>query len=438
VLFPLCALFAALLLSATTSAAAVKAPVVKSISPKNVRVGQKLTIRGSGFLPGKGKTRVFFVRVNGKGVASAKASSATRTRLVVIVPTALNDPLAGHAARFRLRILARKFGAWSKLSRSPIVSPSSASGGLGGPPAGDCDRDGTPNSTDTDDDNDLLPDTQETGDLGTDPCNADTDGDGVQDGFEWQSALDLNRTVLQGVRPPTPYPAKRPYPNPLFPDANDDYDGDGLSDAQEQALWLKFGGHQLPLNYSAGLQTTVVTPAPTADDLLQLDTGAAGGRSFDGFLDDGQRDADGDGLSNWDEANGRMTPDWWEKAYKLEKRYPPFVADYAGTDMLDADSDGDGVNDGDDDQDHDGLNNKFEVERPWNWGTTYISTSHAGTNPWARVNPFNPCKPVFAATCHNHPPFEYYGQTEDWEGIPSSDAITGYGAPGLNPGPYHP
>jgi hypothetical protein len=55
---------------------------------------------------------------------------------------------------------------------------------------------------------------------------------------------------------------------------------------------------------------------------------------------------------------------------------------------------------------------------------------HSGTNPYARVQPFNPCKPVFAGTCHRHPPIGYY-QDEDWQGISPAAA----GPPNVTPGP---
>ena len=66
---------------------------------------------------------------------------------------------------------------------------------------------------------------------------------------------------------------------------------------------------------------------------------------------------------------------------------------------------------------------------------TYVSTSHSGVvpallkqsnggpipdavtpNPWARVQPFNPCKPVASKTCNLHPDLGYYAATEDWLG----------------------
>jgi hypothetical protein len=451
-LLPLPALLIAALVAAVPAAAASKAPVVKSISPKKVKVGKKLTIRGRNFLPGKGKTRVFFVRVKGKGVAAAAAKSGTRTKVVVIVPNALNAILKGKSARFKVRVLGKRFGAWSKARKSPVIVSTGDGSNGSSSPAGDCDGDHVPNRTDTDDDNDLLTDGVET-QIGTDPCKADSDADGVSDAYEWQSATDLNRTVLFGSRPPLPYPGKRPYPNPLFPDAGIDYDGDGLSQSQEQLLWVKFGGARFPLNYSDGLSTTVPTQLPAGAQYQQMDSAPFGPDYHDGWLNDGERDADGDHLTNWDEFNGRMTPEWWKATYdgKNAPKETPYPITYAGTDAWDADSDGDGVPDGLDDQDHDGLSNLYEVERPWNWRLDppasggYISVMadgvtriHDGDNPWARVNPFNPCKPVFSHTCHVHPPFGYYEPGEDWIGMYPADAQSQYGPPGQVPGPIFP
>jgi hypothetical protein len=433
-----CALMCASLAPAAGASAATKAPVIKSISPMKLKVGEKLTIKGKYFLPGKSKTRVFFLRKGG-GTAFARAQKATKTKLTVTVPAQLDKVLDGKPARIRIRVLTKKFGKISASRKSPVISPSAGGGttdpGTGGgvDPAADCDKDGVPNSSDTDDDNDLLTDDQETS-FATDPCAADTDQDGVEDGYEYFSALDFNRTVLFGSRPPTPYPGKRPYPNPLFPDSGTDFDGDGLTLSDESSLWKKFGNHQLPLNYSDGLQTTVATPAPGDALLAQLDSAGSGPHYNDGQLDDGERDADGDGLGNWDESHGRMTPEWWVATYAddpLETEYP---ITYAGPDMLDADTDGDGVLDGPDDQDHDGLANWFEVARPYDWTTTYVSTGppnpHSGTNPYARTQPFNPCKPVWSDTCHAHPPFAYYDDSEDWAGpyprdIPPPDETPG-------------
>jgi hypothetical protein len=431
-------------LAPASAAAASKAPVVKSITPLKAAVGQQLTLRGKNFVPGKGKTRVFFVRVKGAGVASATADKASRTKVVVTVPAVLNAPLAGKSGRFKVRVLAKRFGDWSKLSKSPIITASADGSGNGGGsssnPDGDCDHDGVLNGTDTDDDNDLLTDTEEKN-LGTDACKSDTDTDGVEDGYEYHSAVDLNETVLFGSRQPIPYPGKRPYPNPLYPDADVDFDGDGLTDADEQALWLKFGNHETPFNYSAGLQTTVPTPLPAGAEFQQMDDTTFGPNWHDGWLDDGERDADGDGLTNWDESHGRMTHDWWTATYdgKVLPKETDYTVTYAGTDMTDPDSDGDGITDGLDDQDHDGLTNLFEVDRPYDWQSTYASVVEPGTNPWARVQPFNPCKPVFSKTCHTHPPFGYYQDDEDWEGLaPEVAAAPPYAPPGVTPGQIFP
>ena len=80
----------------------------------------------------------------------------------------------------------------------------------------------------------------------------------------------------------------------------------------------------------------------------------------DGKLSDDERDEDADGLTNYDEATGRMTPGYWAGCYTKEKPYP--IA-YAGTDLVDPDSDGDGVRDGADDQDHDDIPNVMELSR---------------------------------------------------------------------------
>src|SRR5436305_59385 len=183
------------------------APVVTSVSPMNLKVGDQLTVKGTNFIPGKGKTRILFVRPGG-GAAFGRADSATKTKLVVTLPPQLDKVLGGKSARVQIRVLGKKFGKLSPASKSPIVSPSTGSGspgtdpGTSGPagPNGDCDKDGIPNSAETDMDNDLLANDLEKS-RGTDPCSADTDLDGVPDGYEYQSALDLNRTVLFGATP---------------------------------------------------------------------------------------------------------------------------------------------------------------------------------------------------------------------------------------------
>jgi hypothetical protein len=412
------ALSSALLASIAPASAATTAPVIKSISPMKLNVGEKLTVKGKGFLAGKGKTRVFFVRAGG-GAAYARSDSGSTTKLLVTLPAQLDKVLKGKTARIQIRVLGKKFGKLTAANKSPLVSPSAADGTGGG---GTTQKTCMPNDqalATNDSDKDGLSDALEVS-IGTDPCAADTDKDGVPDGYEYYSAQDLNSTVLFGSGPLLPYPGKRPYPNALNPDAGIDYDGDGLTLNDEYTLWKGFGDGQFPLtSYSDGKQVTKSVAADPSMPWQDMDG--------NGVLDDGEQDADGDHLSNWDESHGRMTPGWWESAYDgnnggtKETPYPTVT--FPGTDMLDADSNGDGVIDGLADQDHDGLTNQFEVARPWNWETTYVSTEHnwdpatdtlsPGADPYARVNPFNPCKPVYSQTCHLHPPFGTY-KNEDW------------------------
>jgi IPT/TIG domain len=423
------ALSSALLVASAPASAATHEPVVKSISPLKLKVGEKLTIKGKYFLAGKGKTRVFFVRGKG-GAAYAKSDSGSTTKLVVTLPAQLDKVIKGKTVRIQIRVLAQRFGKLTAAGKSPLVSPSDSTGGGGG--GGSTQKTCMPNDkalASNDSDKDGLNDALEVS-LATDPCVADTDKDGVPDGYEYYSAQDLNSTVLFGSGPLLPYPGKRPYPNALNQDQNTDYDGDGLTLGQEYLLWHKFGDGQFPLtSYSDGKQVTKSVPADASMPWQDMDG--------NGVLDDGEQDADGDHLSNWDEANGRMTPDWWKNEYDgnngpKETPYP--LVDYAGTDMLDPDTDGDGIIDGLDDTDHDGLSNQFEVARPWDWALTYVSTDQnwdsttntitdppppAGpADPYARTNPFNPCKPVYSQTCHLHPPFGMY-KNEDWAFPPS-------------------
>jgi hypothetical protein len=424
-----------------SAAAAKKAsttPVIKKITPKSAKVGDKLTITGSNFVSGKGKNRVFFYKVGGGSVWVAD-SKASKTKIVVTIPAGLTKllPTTGKAARVQVRIQGKRFGAMSKRSISPLIAikPTSGSGSGTGTGSTGTVSTCTPNPANpaSDVDGDLLSDALEAS-IKTDPCNKDSDGDGATDAFEYYSAKDLNNAAV-------PYPAKRPYPNPLFADADTDYDGDGLTNGEEYSLWAKYGNYALPLSYSDGKQVSSYEPVPT-DHPNGYDRDMNG----NGVMSDDERDADGDGIANWDESHGRMLPAWWEGVYGAdpykEKVYP--VA-FAGVSMTDPDSDGDGILDGADDSDFDGLSNTFEMQRPYGWTDTYVSTGpnvahnlnlttgladfDPTTNPvdpgyayYARVNPFNPCKPVWSSVCNLHPEIGYYPKDEDWMGwgVPGS------------------
>jgi hypothetical protein len=475
------AALAALLVPAAAGTAAAKtskkAPVITSISPRSLAIGETLTIRGRHFTRGLLKNTVAFRRTGGVAVF-VKADKGTTRMLKVTLPARLEKSLLVQngstvPTKLQLRVLSARFGKrFTSGSLAPMVFPPAPPGSTPNVPAaskpeGDCDGDGIKNSVDTDDDNDLLPDNLEKT-LGTDPCNPDSDGDGVPDGYEYQSAVDLNDDEYQSAQSILPAPHKTAYPNALFADANVDHDGDGLSLGQEYNLWKAYRDPSKGLNdlvYSDGNQysaykrdvtghrpgalvgpdpedkyrqfvawaqangywnITVPVPDPTTR-LLTLVNVQLNDFNFDGTispsearwydfdgdgkLSDDERDEDADGLSNYDEAVGRMQPEFWTSCYKQEKPYP---VSYTGTNLVDPDTDGDGVRDGADDQDHDDVPNVMELSRfaaasplrsmEGGCGATVVPSS---TDPERGfVNPFNPCLPyIESRTCTRHPGF---------------------------------
>jgi hypothetical protein len=356
-------------------------PVVKAVTPLRLSIGETLTIVGRNFVPGKGHNTVVFFR-DGAPPIFLRAGTATKTRIKVTLTSKLGRYLiprnTGDSAptRFRLRVLSRRFGAsFTPRKLSPLVLPAqSRRSGEGTPVAGPtCTLATAAAAPDADADGDGLANLLELR-VKTDPCLADSDGDRIPDGYEYESALDYNTRAL-------PYPGKRPYPNPLDPsDANTDYDSDGLTMADEHAAWVVYGHSSFPLNYSDGTQTSggpvAVPPGMEWADM-----------NGDGFLTDDEKDIDGDGLTNWDEAHGRMVPAWWTAAYPSEV---PYTLTYLQTDWLDPDTDGDTLPDGADDVDHDGYSNAAEFDRDRTW-----------------VQPFNPCLPdPTSIVCARHPPFD--------------------------------
>jgi hypothetical protein len=465
---------AAVLASAVAGAAAPSAiaksprpPVINSVAPKSVAIGQTLTLRGKHFRRGRGKNTVVFKRDGAKAVF-VKADLSTKKMLTVTLPSRLATSLAVKdgemvATTFRLRVLARRLGKkFTSLKLSPLVGPEQPQeDNPGSDPQGDCDGDGQLNGADADDDNDLLTDATEQR-IKTDQCKYDSDGDEVSDGYEYQSAIDLNDDEYQEPQSILPAPEKRPYPNPLFADAGVDYDGDALPLGREFALWKSYRNPAAGLNdlvYSDGNQYSaygrgpdgrrpgaLIGPDPHAkySQFLSWAGGAGYGRVMvngtlyllrdfnqdgpvsstatgsylvseasyfdfdaDGKLSDDERDEDADGLTNYDESVGRGTPGYWAGCYKKEKPYP--VA-YAGTDLVDPDSDGDGVRDGADDQDHDDIPNLWELSRNAASGrevTAACGGDGAIADPTplkGAVNPFNPCLPYTdSRTCTRHP-----------------------------------
>jgi IPT/TIG domain len=405
-----------------------RSPVVTSISPKNVFVGEKLTIRGRHFRRGVNKNTVAFKRKGAK-VVFVKADKGTTKMLSVTLPKRLEKILVVEngtpvPTRLQVRVLAARFGKrFTKLAMSPVVGPER-------PPAppkpkevdpnGDCDGDKVVNRNDADDDNDLLADDLETS-MKLDPCVADHDADGVSDGYEYASAQDLNDDEFTNV----PYPRKLPYPNPLDgTDGNTDHDGDALTLKDEFDLWKVVGNLVLePLSYSAGEQYSVFSgggagvrqPSLAAngyDKQVAFLTwaGQAGyatvalsgvGSTLGAWPDDVPewweartpydiRDMDRDGFEAAEatyfdrDRNGLLSDaerdedadglsNWAETTGCLTRKYwdelydgeTTYPLQYAPVRLDDPDSDGDGVRDGADDQDHDDVPNVMECSRTW-------------------------------------------------------------------------
>ena len=268
-------------------------PVITSVSPHKLGIGDVMTITGKNFRKGKNKNTVVFKRDGGRAVF-VKAPDATTTKIGVTVPAKLLPFLLKKQGkrtftRFRVRVLAKQLRQ-EVHHRGEVAHDRSRRHRRRH--QGRLRRGQDPkNKVDTDDDNDLIPDTLEAT-LGTDPCKRDTDGDGESDGWEYYSALDRNGNAK-------PAPFARPYPNPLDgKDADIDHDGDGLTDIQEYTAWASFGANKLPLSYSGGNPASAGRGAPPAG-MAYMD------RDHNGFLSDFERDADGDGIPNMDEGGSK-------------------------------------------------------------------------------------------------------------------------------------
>ena len=414
-------------------------PTIKRVTPMRVSVGNLLTIRGSHFKARRSGNTVIFRNSRGR-TAFAKPRRASTTKLVVRVPASVARLLTvanskQRPTRLKLRVLSGQFSKFTPRRLSPVVT------GLG-------DGDGSPgggNSVCPDDD-DLLANSLEQS-IGTDPCLADTDKDGMSDGWEYWSAKDLNIKAV-------PYPGQRPFPNALDPsDGNTaagatfssyDFDGDGLTTLEEYRAWRVTGSDFDSSRVSVGLQSTLgysdgtkysredevppvpawrsasfglsnpPQPFPATYDLWQNPT----------VYQDDERDADRDGLANWLEAErGPGQAAWWpaylgqeaiqikpwkEEAYCGQRPGEFAERPFAELDLADSDVDGDGLLDGEDDQDNDDYTNiveLYETEKDLDGNGALgvnpawcarpeglVPSMDRGGVDWA-VNPYNPCAP---------------------------------------------
>lgn len=177
---------------------------------------------------------------------------------------------------------------------------------LGAAAGGDDDRDGLSNAFEEQ--------------IGSDPDNPDTDGDGLKDGEEvrrYKTSPIATDSDNDGLRDGDEVFKYRTDPSQA------DTDGDGLTDGEEV---LKYGTDPLKID-------TDGDTLPDGDEVLKYNT------------DPLKADTDGDGLSDWDEI----------RAYRTDPTNPDTDGDGLTdfeeirtykTDPLKADTDGGGVNDG--------------------------------------------------------------------------------------------
>ncbi len=271
---------------------AKKLPTVKSIDPATVAIGDSLKIKGKNFTLGTKKMLVIFQRVGGRRF-TAKGTATASNEMSVVVPDVSTDLVNGQQTKFNLRLVNR-YGIQKKATtgdRSPIVIPQAG----GDAALNDCDLDKVPNNVDTDDDNDLLLDSEETY-LGTGFCDYDTDHDGMSDYYEYRVALEFNGGPI------LPYPIGTPRPDPHFGDGSVDFDGDGLPGLIEFQLW-KYSKFRMDRFYSDADQDS--DGDSVTDDLEDEDTDLIGNFvEMDQFVGENSlpalsifaTDTDGDGL----------------------------------------------------------------------------------------------------------------------------------------------
>jgi len=410
--FLLIAIFSTVLagIVATSASAASKSklPVITSVSPRSLAVGEKLTIRGKNFRKGPLKTTVAFYR-KGRPIVFLKAQTATSTKLTVLVTEKVQSLFKDSQTTprlIRLRILTTRLSkSWTKNSRSVTIDPvakvpTTPTTPKPGEPAPEltCEQRAAANAG-GDEDKDLVNNSDELR-FKLNPCVGDSDSDGVSDGFEAWSAVDLNysyngSTYMNVLPDLFFFNGRRPSPNPLDPaDAGKDFDGDGLSLSQEYQLWVAGGAQSgTAKDYSDGKQRTFDEPI-SGRTWLDL--------NGDGKLTDDERDFDGDNISNQIEFNMAGQQEWWDKVKwrkrgtgtEYEAELPYTLRTFSGLDATAIDSDGDGLSDGQDDQDNDGWSNFLEMQ---------YTRAELGV----RVQAFNPCLPqMHAINCSRYRPFE--------------------------------
>jgi hypothetical protein len=254
----------------------------------------------------------------------------------------------------------------------------------------DTDNDGLPDCADDDDDDDGLSDADEAL-VGSDPLDGDSDGDGIGDDEEWGDDPDAARDSDGDGVPdlldddddddgiPTAVEGGVDSDGDGIDDSLDtDSDGDGIDDAIEGDGDPDGDGIPSYLDDDSDGNGVSDTEEGTGDadqdgipDFLDLDD-----------TDGPDADADGDGLTNQEEADLGTDPqdadsddDGLDDGEEVALGTDPLLADSdddglddatevdVGSDPLDPDTDGDGLNDGEDglgDDDGDGIPNLLD------------------------------------------------------------------------------
>src|SRR5215212_9303771 len=392
----LLALSAVALLATAPVASAKKSnaakPQITRVTPMRLKIGSLFTIRGKSFKSKARRNTVVFQAPNGRTVLVKPRRAGTK-KLVLVVPGAVVQLAGMGPTRFKLRVLTTRFSKYTSARLSPVIVPVGCSG--------------------KDYDGDLLAGDYELKVTNTDPCRKDTDGDGVEDGFEFKSALDLNDDEFQNPNESLPFPGKKPYPNPLNnADAFTDFDGDSLTMVEEQQLWKYTGQKTLtPLSYSDGLQASVHTVRPDNRRVPALP--AAGYDKHASFV-------------NWASANGYRTVllsdgEPWAANPPTSTLYGLFDLNRDGTESA-AELE-------DFDQDHDDIPNLMELSRVRASGLfdgppsgkqckaadgLPVPPLENHPDAYGRVNPFNPCLPAtWSRTCTRHPGFNGSAAPDD-------------------------
>ncbi len=112
-------------------------PLIKRVKPRKLAIGGTLTVVGRNFLPGRRRNTVVFFR-KGAPAIFLRAGRSTKTRMKVKLTSKLGRYLVARntgeraPTRFRLRVLARRFGArFTPRKLSPVVLPAKTRSGGG-------------------------------------------------------------------------------------------------------------------------------------------------------------------------------------------------------------------------------------------------------------------------------------------------------------------